>query len=271
MEDRNNIDPNDWLEINKKSWDIRSDMHIGSKFYNVDAFKKKKNSLHSIELDLLGDVQGKSILHLQCHFGLDSLSLEVLGAHVTALDFSAHAINYAEKLKKELQLKTTFLCKNVYDLKPADKNPYNIAFSSYGIVGWLPDLKKWAKVIHAQLETNGRFILVDFHPTLWMFDDDFQAIEYSYFNDRPYIEIDKGSYADVTNKKEVASIWWNHSLSEIMSAFLEEGFQLNAFKECDYSPFDCFKQSMEIEKDKYRIKHLDQKLPMVYGMVFQKK
>tara|TARA_B110000459_G_scaffold190138_1_gene224923 strand:- start:8681 stop:8995 length:315 start_codon:yes stop_codon:yes gene_type:complete len=104
-----------------------------------------------------------------------------------------------------------------------------------------------------------------------MFDDDFQAIEYSYFSDRPYIEIDKGSYADVTNKKEVASIWWNHSLSEIMSAFLEEGFQLNAFKECDYSPFDCFKQSMEIEKDKYRIKHLDQKLPMVYGMVFQKK
>ena len=271
MEDKINTDPDNWLEINKKSWDTRTDIHIDSKFYDVLGFKNNKNSLHGIELDLLGDVKNKNILHLQCHFGLDSLSLEVLGANVTGVDFSEKAIAYAEKLKKELQLNTTFLCENVYDLESINSKPYEIVFSSYGIVGWLPDLKKWAEVINKQLEINGKFILVDFHPALWMFDDDFKAIEYSYFNDKPYIEIENGSYANREEKKEMTSIWWSHSLSEIMTAFLEEGLVLSEFKEFDYSPFDCFKQSIKIAKDKYRIKHLEQKLPMVYGMVFQKK
>lgn len=270
MAEKSNIDPENWLEINKKSWNLRTGMHVDSAFYNLKGFKKSKNSLHSLEIDLLGDIQNESILHLQCHFGMDSLSLEGMGAKVTGIDFSDEAIDFAQNLAKELEMRTEFICANVYDFELAKKNSFNTVFSSYGVVGWLPDLKKWAKVIHENLAEKGRFILVDFHPVLWMFNDDFNEIEYSYFNDEPYIEITKGSYADSSNNKKTTSIWWSHSLSEITMAFINEGFSLTNFKEYNYSPFDCFKHTTCIGKDKYRIKHLEQKIPMVYAMVFEK-
>ena len=193
-----------------------------------------------------------------------------MGAKVTGIDFSDEAIDFAQNLAKELEMRTEFICANVYDFELAKKNSFNTVFNSYGIVGWLPDLKKWAKVIHENLAEKGRFILVDFHPALWMFNDDFNDIEYSYFNDDPYIEITKGSYADSSNDKKTTSIWWSHSLSEITMAFINEGFSLTNFKEYNYSPFDCFKHTTCIGKDKYRIKHLEQKIPMVYAMVFEK-
>ena len=111
-----------WLEINKKSWNLRTGMHVDSAFYNLKGFKKSKNSLHSLEIDLLGDIQNESILHLQCHFGMDSLSLEGMGAKVTGIDFSDEAIDFAQNLAKELEMQTEFICANVYDFELAKKN-----------------------------------------------------------------------------------------------------------------------------------------------------
>ena len=121
MAEKNNIDPENWLEINKESWNLRTGMHVDSAFYNLTEFKKSKNSLHSLEIDLLGDIQNESILHLQCHFGMDSLSLEGMGATVTGIDFSNEAIDFAQNLAKELEMQTEFICANVYDFELAKK------------------------------------------------------------------------------------------------------------------------------------------------------
>jgi len=110
------IDLSEWLSLNRKSWDMRTEMHINSDFYDLKKFKKDIHSLNSIELNLLGNIENESILHLQCHFGLDSLSLEKKGAKVTAVDFSPKAIALANELKKELGMQTTFICADVYEI-----------------------------------------------------------------------------------------------------------------------------------------------------------
>src|SRR6187551_1118010 len=160
-----------YLDINKASWNQRTAVHVASDFYGVDAFVKGKSSLQQIELGLLGDVAGKSILHLQCHFGQDTLSLARLGAKVTGVDLSDVAITEARKLARELGLSTDFICCNVYDLPQQLEQQFDVVFTSYGAIGWLPDLDRWAQIVRRFLKPGGRLVLVEFHPFVWMFDD----------------------------------------------------------------------------------------------------
>lgn len=264
------IDTSNWLNINRESWDERTKMHLDSDFYDVDGFKDGKDTLNDIEINLLGIIQSKRILHLQCHFGMDTFSLEKKGAIVTGVDFSPGAISSANKLKNEMGFSSEFICSNVYDLDLSDSHSFDSVFCSYGITGWLPNLDDWAKVISLHLNSGGTFVIVDFHPLLWMFDDDFKNIGYSYFNDKPYIETESGSYANRESGQELTSIWWSHSLSEITQALINNGFALETFEEYNYSPYNCFQNTIKIEKNKYRIKHLDSKIPMVYAMVYKK-
>lgn len=136
-----------YIEINKQSWNNRTDVHVKSDFYDLDGFMKGKSSLNSIELELLGDVSGKSILHLQCHFGQDSLSLSRLGAKVTGVDLSDKAIETAKDLAQKLNADAEFICCDLYDLPNYLHKTFDIVFTSYGTIGWLPDLDKWAKIV----------------------------------------------------------------------------------------------------------------------------
>ena len=265
------VNTSDWVKINRDSWNQRTEIHLSSDFYDVEGFKKGKDSLNEIELDLLGDLNAQKILHLQCHFGLDTFSLEKHGAIVTGVDFSEDAISYAKNLKKEMGMSSEFICSNVYDLDLTKSHEFDKIFCSYGICGWLPNLNKWGEIISKHLKSGSTFTIVDFHPMVWMLDDDFRSISYSYFNDKPYVEVENGSYASRNEKKEITSIWWNHSLSEIMQALLENDLDLISFKEYDYSPYDCFRNTVKISDKKYRIEHLDDKIPMVYSMNFKKK
>lgn len=263
--------PSDWLNVNRISWNQRTKLHINSDFYDVERFKKGKDSLNDIELQLLGNIDKQKILHLQCHFGMDTLSLERHGAFATGVDFSEDAISYANTLKKQMGLSSEFICSDIYDLDLTETHKFDMVFCSYGICGWLPDLNKWGKIISKHLQKGSTFTIVDFHPAVWMFDDDFKNIGYSYFNEKPYIEIESGSYASRNEKEEITSVWWNHSLSEIMKGLLDNDLDLIAFNEYDYSPYNCFRHTIEVSARKFRIKHLDSKIPMVYSMVFRKK
>ena len=133
------------IETNKKAWNKRTPVHIKSKFYNNNEFMREKNSLKLIELNAIGNVTEKSLLHLQCHFGQDSISLARMGAKVTAVDFSDVAIKEAKKLAKKINTRVEFIESDVLDLKL--KKEFDIVFSSYGVIGWLPDLDMWAKTI----------------------------------------------------------------------------------------------------------------------------
>ena len=255
-----------YIEINKKSWNNRTESHINSEFYDMKGFLSGQNSLNEIELELLGDVNGKSILHLQCHFGQDSISLSRLGAQVTGVDFSDKAIAYAKQISTETKNKTSFICCNIYDLPDYLDKEFDIVFTSYGTIGWLPHLNQWASIVSRFLKPKGQFIFVEFHPVVWMFDDKFKNIAYNYFNTEAIIELEEGTYADKSAAIRQESVWWNHPLSEVLSSLLDNKLQLSTFKEYNYSPYNCFHNTEEIATKKFRIKHLDDKIPMVYSL-----
>lgn len=260
-----------YLVINQKLWNDKTKVHINSKFYDVEGFKKGQSSLNPIEVGLLGKVEDKRILHLQCHFGLDSMSLSRLGAKVTGVDLSNTAIDEANKLKTELDLDTQFIHSDVYTLKNKLNSKFDIVFTSYGVLGWLPDMKKWAEIISHFLKPKGKLILVEFHPVVWMFNSEFSKIEYAYTSNEPIVENTKGSYTDPEAPIENKSISWNHSLASVFTPLINNNIQINHFEEYNYSPYDCFQNIIQISEGKYQIKGLENKIPMLYSIVAQKK
>lgn len=260
-----------YISINKASWNKRVAVHLTSSFYDVDGFLKGNSSLNDIELDLLGDVEGKSILHLQCHFGQDTISLGRLGAAVTGVDLSDQAIESAKALAEKDQTPATFICCDVYDLPNHLGGQFDIVYTSYGTIGWLPDLDKWAAIVSKFLKPGGKFIFVEFHPVVWMFDNDFNEIKFNYFNKEAIIETETGTYGDRNSPIEHESISWNHSLSEVVGNLLKHNLEIHSFMEYDYSPYNCFNKTIEFAPHKFRIKHLDDKIPMVYSIMATKK
>lgn len=266
------MDPQeDYIDINRASWNKRTDLHVKSAFYDLDNFLKGKTSLHDIELTLLGDIQGKTILHLQCHFGQDSISLSRLGADVMGVDFSDNAIAQARELAQKTDSSAKFICCDIYDLPNHLNDQFDMVFTSYGVIGWLPDLDKWAKVISGFLKPHGRFVFVEFHPVVWMFDENFEKIGYNYFKAGAIVETQTGTYADKTADITQTSVSWNHGLGEVMSSLLKNGLEITAFDELNYSPYDCFNRTVEFEPLKYRIAHLGDKIPIVYFLAATKK
>lgn len=262
---------NNYLEINRQSWNNKIDIHLKSEFYDLANFIKGKTSLNSIELDLLGDLTGKTILHLQCHFGQDTISLSRLGAEVTGVDLSDKAIESAKQIAKDTNANATFICCDIYDLPNHLDKQFDIVFTSYGTIGWLPDLDKWAKIVSQFLKPNGQFVFVEFHPVVWMFDDNFEKIFYRYFNSGAIVASESGTYADKTAEITQEYVMWNHGLSEVITNLIQNGLEINSLNEYDYSPYNCFNKTIEFEPKKYRIEHLENKIPMVYSIVAKKK
>ena len=259
-------DYSSYFDANKQLWNQRTAVHKDSSFYNLAGFKAGENVLTPIELNELGDVKGKTMLHLQCHFGMDSLNWARLGAVVTGVDLSDEAIKEAKQLNNDLGMNAKFICCNVYDLKEHLNEKFDIVFTSYGTIGWLPDIDKWAGIISCYLKPGGIFYMADFHPVLWMFDDEFTHFQYSYENSEVIITESEGTYtdrdADITGKE----YGWNHSISEILNALITNGLQIGHFNEFMYSPYACFRNTVEFEKGKWHIKGLEGKIPMVYSL-----
>lgn len=259
-----------YIHINRKAWNNKTLAHLQSSFYDMDGFRAGQSSLKSIELELLGDIQGKTLLHLQCHFGQDTLSLCRMGAQVTGVDLSDRAIDTARELAAEMQLDARFICCDVYDLLQQTVELYDIVFTSYGTIGWLPDLKKWAQVIAKSLKPGGKFVMAEFHPVVWMFDNQFKEVGYHYFNTGEIVETEQGTYADRNAPIEQEYVCWNHSLGEVLQSLMDAGLTLQHFGELDYSPYNCFEGAEEYEPGKFRIQHLGNKIPMVFTIVAEK-
>ena len=258
-----------YLKINQASWNKRTAVHLESDFYDVNSFLNGKSSLNSIELDLLGNVKGKTILHLQCHFGQDTISLSRLGAKTVGVDLSDKAIEAARDLAQKDNADAEFICSDVYDLPNHLNKEFDIVFTSYGTIGWLPDLDKWAKIVSHFLKPGGKFVFVEFHPFVWMFDDDFQRIEYRYFKSET-IETTEISYTENADEKN-DFVSWNHGLAEVVNSLISNDLEINSLEEFDYSPYNCFRETEEFEPGKFRIKHLENKIPMVYSISASKK
>ncbi len=260
-----------YIEKNRASWNARTDYHIKSDFYDMEGFLKGASSLNEVELKLLGDVTGKSILHLQCHFGQDTLSMARLGAEVTGADLSDKAIQRAGEIAAQAGLNASFVSCDIYDL-PAHLNnqKFDIVFTSYGAIGWLPDMVRWGGVVSHFLKPGGRLVLVEFHPVVWLFDDAFSRIAFPYFNTGAITELCEGTYADRQAPISHECVSWNHPVSEVISGVLGNGLSLVHFEELDYSPYACFDKVTEIAPRKFQIPGLEGKIPMLYSVVAMK-
>jgi ubiquinone/menaquinone biosynthesis C-methylase UbiE len=259
-----------YIETNKLAWNQRTDVHVISDFYEHDAFLKGKSSLKEIELPLLGDVNGKKVLHLQCHFGQDTISLERMGAEVTGIDFSEKAISFARKTNDELGRNARFICCDIYDLKNHLDEKFDLVFTSYGTIGWLPDIAKWANIVSHFLKPKGELVFVEFHPVVWMFDNDMKEVTYKYSKGESIIEEESGTYANTEANINTETITWNHGLAEVIQALLNENLSLLSFQEYDYSPYHVIPNAIEVGESRFRNESYGDKLPLVYSLKMKK-
>lgn len=268
-----------YFAANKSSWNKRTAVHKASAFYDQESFKKGKSSLNSIERKDLGEVSGKTLLHLQCHFGQDTMSWEREGAIVTGVDISEEAIALARQTAAELNLKAQFICANIYDLDDPAKavngdfpkpTSFDIVFTSYGTIGWLPNLDKWAAIVARYLKPGGIFYIADFHPVLWMMDNNFEKIGYDYFNTVVIEEETSGTYTDRDAPIRSKEYSWNHPFSEIITALLQNGLTITQFDEYPFSPYNCFNNLEQGPDGMWRIKGMQERLPMMYAISAEK-
>lgn len=259
-----------YLSRNRSLWDAKVAHHLSSDFYDVKSFLRGETSLKEIELSLLGNIKGLKILHLQCHFGQDSIALSRLGARVTGVDFSEKATQEASRLAQVCGTDTTFITSDIYELPEKFDEKFDLVYTTYGTIGWLPDLKRWADVVTHFLKPGGRLVFVEFHPVIWMFDDNFTHIKYSYFNKEAIVETEIGTYAEKSAPIFQQSVTWNHPISDVLSSLLQADLQITSFQEYNWSPYACFSHNEEFENGKFRIPQLASKVPHVYSLTADK-
>lgn len=227
------------FETNRYAWNLITPEHEYSSFYCIDKFIKTKNSLNSIELDALGNITGKKILHLQPHICNDSISMAEKGAIVTVVDFSNEAIRIGKKLSDMLNVRLDFIEDNVLNI--GFENEFDIVFLSYGALCWIPDLEYYFNLIHTALKKGGLFYFVDFHSNLLCYDTVTNKRKYDATSPQePIHELRSGSYAGPVGHKEYEVYYWIHSVPDIVNSLLNAGFNLSQIEEFDYLPFDCF-------------------------------
>lgn len=259
-------DQNEYFKVNKETWNKKVAVHAKSEMYDMKAFKNGKSSLMPLELEALGDVSGKSLLHLQCHFGQDTLSWSRMGAHCVGLDISDEAISLAQTLNTELQLNAQFVCCNVLDTSKFVTSTFDIVFTSYGVIGWLPDLKPWGKMIAERLKSRGTFFIAEFHPIVWMFDylEERPVLKYGYHQNEVIYEEYEGTYADEASKMVSKEYGWNHGLGEVVSALTEAGLRIDYLKEHDESPYNVLPNLVETKSGSFVSK--DKLYPLIFTL-----
>jgi SAM-dependent methyltransferase len=226
----------DELELNREHWDEATELHTRGDSYGLRAFKAGACRLHRVEVEEVGDVRGKRLLHLQCHFGIDTLSWARRGAIVTGVDFSARGIAEARKLSAEVGLQSEFVCSDIYDLPRALQafHDFDIVYTSYGALNWLPDLAPWGALIARYLKPGGFFYIIEAHPTARVFptDEDMPKAKsfrpvFPYFHDPAGIAWPAGAdYADPTAIHQVGDHEWQHSMADIINALIGAGLRL---------------------------------------------
>ena len=228
------------MNQNRELWNELVPIHTRSDFYGAERFVSGENKLGQLELDEVGSVEGKNLLHLQCHFGLDTLSWARLGAHVTGVDYSEKAIVAATELAARCSLDARFLCCNLYDLPQHLKGQFDVVFTSYGVLTWLPDIPRWAAIAASYVKPGGFFYIAEFHPFAMVLDDEANELRfrYSYFEkDAMRFDIN-GSYADASaSLKSKDEYGWNHPLGEIVSSLIDNGLRIEFLHEHAFSVF----------------------------------
>lgn len=269
-------DNEEYFNANLKRWNELVDINAKSKLYDLDGFKSGESSLFPIERKEIGDVEGKTLLNLQCHFGMDTLSFARMGAKVTGVDFSDKAIALARQLSEELDIPAEFINANIYDIPDILEDKFDIVFTSNGVIGWLPDLYKWAEVIDYCLKPRGTFYIVENHPFGNLIDEKYEKafqVGYDYFNEgKPYRFDEDGAYANpdaiIQNK---TSYDWFHPMEYVINSLLKVGLEIEFFHEFPFSFFQIHPDMKRREDRYWEFQTFKHSVPMIFSLKAHKK
>jgi SAM-dependent methyltransferase len=253
----------DWRAANRANWDERVGVHLRASGYDLEPLRAGHGRLNAIEEAELGSVEGLRVLHLQCHFGRDSLALAQRGAEVVGLDFSAPAIAAARELAAELKLtaRARFVEADLYDAITAIPEPhsFDLVFVTWGAITWLPDIRRWAQIVAQFLKPGGRVYLAEGHPAALVFDDAQRLADglpgyfAPYFQRDPVVTDDPTDYADRTARlRNTRQYNWMHPLGEIVTSLLEAGLSLDWLHEHDAVTWQMFSILIEGSDGLYR-------------------
>lgn len=254
------------LLANQALWDEYTAINAASPLYELDRFKAGAIKLHPLErAELEADVPGRDLLHLQCHFGMDTLSWARLGARVTGIDFSSKAIALARSLSEELSIPARFICCDLYDLPRHLDGQFDIVFTSYGVLGWLPDLRGWADLVARYLRPGGIFYMAEIHPAAMLFSEKVTGaewrVEYDYFKEGVTVYQDEGTYSDPTAKVEHnSSHEWMYQLGTVVSELSRTGLRIEYLHE---HPFTVYRQFPFLERREDSHWYLPEGMPRV--------
>jgi SAM-dependent methyltransferase len=276
----------DFAEVNRRAWDTRTPVHLTSAFYDVAAFKAGGCTLRQPELALAGDVRGRRLLHLQCHFGLDTLSWARRGAICTGVDFSAAAIAAARALGAETKLPATFVEADVQTLGDRFARSFDVVVATYGVICWLHDLEGWTRGIRGSLAPGGRFILVEFHPLLDPLFGGRVSGRPTYFGDStapdstgpdstasdgtaPAPQRTQGTYTDPDAPIVYDEYRFQHPVGEVANALIDAGLRLRRLEEYPYATYRILHE-LECHRDglwRFPPPHPPGRLPLMYALV----
>lgn len=231
------MDDEDRIRLNRMWWDERVEIHLGGQFYDVDGFLAGRSTLRPFEVAEMGGVDGCSLVHLQCQFGLDTLSWAREGALVTGVDFSPNAVAAARDLARRAAIAAEFVEANVYDaVKAVDGRAFDVVYTSIGAIIWLPDIARWAGTMARLLAPGGRFYMAEFHPFSVIFGEEELTVADSYFDSGPVLNDEPGSFADPAVKTaHQQSVTWNHGLGSVVSSLAQAGLRIEFLHEHPYT------------------------------------
>lgn len=242
----------DWRALNRANWDERVGIHLKAPGYDLAPLRAGRGRLNAIEEAELGDVSGLRVLHLQCHFGADTLCLAQRGATVVGLDFSPAAIDAANALAAELGLtgRARFVCADLYDAPSAIPEPasFDLVYVTWGATCWLPDIRRWAEIVAGFLKPGGRLYYADGHPAALVLDDLVPQPDGMPGFFAPYLERcaltfdDPGDYADPEARlQNSTNVSWLHPLSDIVTGLIDAGLSLDWLHEHAQVPWRMFR------------------------------
>lgn len=259
------------LQANQRHWDECTPIHMRSRFYDVEGWLSEGRGPRRWEAEVLGDVRGLDLVHLQCHFGLDTLAWARAGAMVTGLDFSAPAVEAASDLAQRAGLadRARFVCADVNDAAAVLGRTYDIVYVSLGALCWLPSVERWASQVAALLAPGGRLYLHEVHPLAWAMSDDDVVIEHTWFEERdPFVDDAGETYTDggsgLVNRRTYE---WNHGLGETVTALLNHGLVLVSLVEHDWTVWPRFPWLVPADEGRWRLPEGRARFPLSFSLV----
>ena len=266
-----------FIEANLRNWESRVPIHTRDSggFYDVAGFLAGADKLGPIEGEEIGDVAGFDLLHLQCHFGIDTLSLARRGARVTGLDFSPSAIAQARTFAAQTGLAASFMEGSVYDAASLTPGPFDRVFTTWGTIGWLPELKPWALAIAAVLKPGGRFYFCDGHPQLDMLDEKDGKIVLGYPWRNTAAEPCRSEWpvtytGDPDPLSAPLQYSWAHPVSDILTALMEAGLRLVFIREHEAVPWRPLPSFVKGEDGLWRLPAGAHAMPLALSLMAEK-